>query len=282
MGEIRVGTCAWSDYMGFYPPHLPPQQRLSYYARHFSVVEIDNAFYAMPTVQRMEKWAQQTPDHFCFDVKAPATMTLHDRGNPERVERAGIFSTFVEALSPLHRSGKLGVILLQFPPWFASDAGSWRYLERAVARLQPYTVAVEFRERSWFEDVQRTEETLAHLREIGAVHVIADEPQIGRYCIPAVWAVTHPQFAVLRMHGRNQKMWHGPHKSSRERFDYHYTLDELAGLLPNVQRIAGRVEALHLLMNNNAQDYAWRNALDWKKLLGETTMFHTAEQPTLF
>lgn len=282
MGEIRVGTCAWSDYTGFYPPHLPVQHRLSYYAHHFSVVEIDNTFYAMPTVQRMEKWMQQTPAHFCFDVKAPAALTLHDRGDPERVELVDLFSAFSEALLPLFQKGKLGVILLQFPPWFAPDAGSWRYLERAVARLQPYTVAVEFRERSWFEDERRTQETLVRLREVGAVHVIADEPQIGRDCIPAIWAVTHPQFAVLRMHGRNQKTWRGPHTSSRERFDYHYTVGELAELLPDVQRIAGRVKTLHLLMNNNAKDYAWRNALDWKRLLGEATTFHTVEQPTLF
>jgi hypothetical protein len=50
-GRIRVGTASWTD-PGFiadwYPKRLRAGDRLSWYAEHFKLVEVNSSFYAVP------------------------------------------------------------------------------------------------------------------------------------------------------------------------------------------------------------------------------------------
>ena len=49
---------------------------LTYYAQHFSTVELNNTFYRMPTVDSVESWgSQQVPESFRFVIKATQTIT---------------------------------------------------------------------------------------------------------------------------------------------------------------------------------------------------------------
>ena len=86
----------------------------------------------------VSRWEQRTPDGFVMHVKAFGVMTRHpvkaeqlppdmreaapvdDRGRvdrPPREFRAEVFRRFHQALEPLRETGKLGGILLQFPPY---------------------------------------------------------------------------------------------------------------------------------------------------------------------
>src|SRR4051794_23877023 len=79
--NIKIGTCAWSyeDWRGvFYPEHLPPAERLEFYARHLPAVEVDSTFYGAPTSQVAEHWAQVTPPDFAFACKLSREIT-HER-----------------------------------------------------------------------------------------------------------------------------------------------------------------------------------------------------------
>ena len=71
-GEIRVGTASWSD-PGFvscwYPKGLPASARLSWYAQHFNLVEVNSTFYAIPNQKAVQGWCTQTPAGFVFNVK---------------------------------------------------------------------------------------------------------------------------------------------------------------------------------------------------------------------
>src|SRR5580693_173854 len=147
MDEIRVGTAGWTDKTlidsGWYPPaESNPEKRLRYYATQFPLVEVDSAYYALPAEQTALAWAERTPAHFTFNVKAFSLFTQHPTPvkslptdlreaaagaagkervyfkdvDPAVVDQA--WDRFLAALEPLRQAGKLGAILLQFPPWF--------------------------------------------------------------------------------------------------------------------------------------------------------------------
>jgi uncharacterized protein YecE (DUF72 family) len=85
--------------------------------------------------------------------------------------------------------------------------------------LAGFTVAVEFRNKTWFNSDRHTARTLAFERENGFANVVVDEPQDIANTIPAVWAVTNPALAIVRLHGRNHGMWNRKGlKSSSQRF----------------------------------------------------------------
>src|SRR5258708_6719514 len=150
MGQVRVGTVSWTDRTliesGWYPPEADnPDKRLRYYARQFPLVEVDATYYALPAGQTATAWAARTPAGFTFNVKAFRLFTQHptpvaalptdlrpaaqqagkDRvylkdADPAVADEA--WDRFLAALEPLRQAGKLGAILLQFPPWSAAGA----------------------------------------------------------------------------------------------------------------------------------------------------------------
>lgn len=267
MVRIRCGTCAWSDHEEFYPPGLPPTERLRYYARWFPLVEVDSTFYAIQPLRSFRAWATRTPADFLFNVKAYGAMTRHHRTpRPGEENLLDVFRHFLSTLQPLRDTGKLGVVHFQFPPWFTATAESIDYL-RFCRELTRDRMAVEFRHRSWF-DGPTANSTLALLRELDAVHVICDAPQVGTGTVPRICAVTTPHLSILRLHGRNRATWYKKAERTADRFDYLYDRAELTELAAEVAELAGETDEFHVLMNNNRANYAVRNALDMMECLG--------------
>src|SRR5947209_6026171 len=79
-GQVLVGTASWAD-PGFvedwYPKGLPADERLSYYAERFPLVEVNTTFYAVPMRESVEQWVEQTPKYFTFDVKLHKLLSRH-------------------------------------------------------------------------------------------------------------------------------------------------------------------------------------------------------------
>lgn len=78
MPSIYIGTSGWSydHWRGpFYPPGLPAEERLSWYARQLATVEINNSFYRLPEVHTLDQWRNAVPDGFMFSVKASRFIT---------------------------------------------------------------------------------------------------------------------------------------------------------------------------------------------------------------
>ena len=48
-----------------------PAEHLADYARVFSSVEGNTTFYASPTPETVQRWADAVPDHFRFSFKFP-------------------------------------------------------------------------------------------------------------------------------------------------------------------------------------------------------------------
>ena len=268
MGRILYGTCAWADHEDFYPGKVKPNERLKYYARFFKLVEVDSSFYAIPNPAYVERWAQQTPEDFTFNMKAFKGMTGHERGYSVE-ERKVFFPAFRHAIEPMRASGKLAAVLFQFAPWFLLTRENVDYIRAVREHFHDLTLAVEFRHRSWFDEEMR-ERTLSFLKKEQLVNTIVDEPQVGDACIPTVDEVTENSLAIVRFHGRNKDTWYiKDAKHSWERFRYHYQPEELMEWVPRVHRLAQKAARVHLLMNNNFSNYAIRNAFDLMDMLGE-------------
>jgi uncharacterized protein YecE (DUF72 family) len=291
MGQIRVGTASWTDKTllasGWYPPEADtPETRLRYYARKFPLVEVDATYYALPAEQTARFWTERTPAGFTFNVKAFSLFTQHptrvaslpadlreavgkagkDRVylkdvDPEVTDQA--WQRFLAALEPLHQAGKLGAILLQFPPWFPIGRANKDYILACAHRAAPRRVSVEFRNRTWMTP-QNQEETLGFLAEHRLPYVCVDMPQGYPSSIPPVLAATS-DLALVRMHGHSDK-WNS--KDIYERFGYLYKPEELDEWAAKVRPLAGQADVTHVLFNNCYRDYAQVNAGQLAERLG--------------
>ena len=148
MGVVKIGATAWAERSliasGWYPAHArTAEARLRYYGSQFPIVENDSAYWAIPDRDVVSRWAERTPRDFTMNVKAHALLTGHYT-DPRRLPKAlradlppslrdkrnlyprdlppamlgEVAWTFRDALRPLHDSGKLGLVLFQFPVWF--------------------------------------------------------------------------------------------------------------------------------------------------------------------
>lgn len=143
--RILVGTSGWSykEWKGsFYPPKLPAEEMLRFYAGHFPAVEVNNSFYRIPAERVLASWAEQVPDSFRFVLKASRRVTHNNRLNDED----GSLAYFLRAINPL--GNRLGPTLFQLPPTFKKDAERLRSFLAVLPRH--WVTAIEFRHPSWF------------------------------------------------------------------------------------------------------------------------------------
>lgn len=263
MAEIRVGTCSWSQHEGYYPAGLRSNEQIGFYSREFPVVELDATFYTMMPERNFRSWAERTPEGFLFDVKPYRQLSWHDRKNPPDDE---IAVAFRQMLQPLREALKLGAVHFQFPPWFKYAENTLDYIRHAHELFPDDRMSVEFRHRSWLEG-EAVPKVLEALRGEGISLTVVDEPQLGSGSVPTVLEVTNPELVIVRFHGRNYQKWYAKVESSTERFDYLYSEEELAEWVPKVEQLASEAREVHVLFNNNAQDYPVRNARQMRMLL---------------
>jgi uncharacterized protein YecE (DUF72 family) len=284
--EVRVGTCNWSDHRNFYPAGLPARDRLRYYARFFPLVEVDSSYYAIPPPARTAAWASSTPPGFWFNFKAHRSLTYHERerGAP-REPTAAEEQAFAASLVPLRTAGKLRAIHYQFPPWFTAGPENMNRLARLRDRHPDDLVVVEFRHRSWAEEGV-VPAVLELLREAQLSLCVVDEPQLGTGSFPVLAEVTDPRLTVIRFHGRNRSTWYRSGPTSGDRFDYLYQEEELEEWRGRIAALAAQVSEVHVLFNNNRDNYAVVNGLQMARLLGlgyprlgaEPSLFEQSQQ----
>ncbi|MEH0986008.1 DUF72 domain-containing protein [Micromonospora sp. CPCC 205556] len=288
MAVIKVGTSSWADASllrsGWYPRTArTPADRLGFYAGRFGLVEVDTSYYAVPAPETTAGWVEATPDGFTFDVKAFSLFTGHptpvsmlprdlrpDSG-PARVRWRDLpessyeelWARFRAALDPLAAADRLGVVLLQFPPWLVRGERARRRIVELARRCRPWRVAVELRHGSWFDGAAAAE-TVTFLRDHDLTMVCVDMPQGHPSSVPPIMTAT-AEPAMVRFHGHSAE-WVGG--SKEDRFRYAYSDDELgrwAELLTDLARDAGE---LHVLFNNCCEGQAQRDAGRLCALLG--------------
>lgn len=278
----------------FYPDGVTkPEARLRYYASRFPIVEVDSTYYAIPARKMAELWSERTPDAFVFDVKAHALMTgqpsevnrlpkeLRAALPPELAKKARIYaselpdelrdavwSSFLDALTPLRESGRMGAILLQYPRWVGPSRANAALIEDARARLEGggWRAAVELRNKAWFDERTRPR-TLDLLRRNNLSYVAVDSPPGFESSVPAVPEVTSGALAVVRFHGRNTDTWEAKVTQVSQRFRYLYDETQLREWLPMISAISEQAEEVHLVFNNCYGNYGTTNALEMSALI---------------
>jgi uncharacterized protein YecE (DUF72 family) len=292
--DYRIGTASWTDptllSAGFYPSSCrSAEARLRYYAAHFTTVEVDSTYYALPAERNAVLWNQRTPESFRFNIKAFALLTQHPaetRALPAALQRmlsadqlreprlrhppaeavALAFEMFRSALAPLRDAGKLGCILLQFPPWFTATQRNEAYIDFCRAQLPGDRLAVELRHTSWLDG--GGDGTLEFLRRRGLTLVCVDAPAAPS--IPRTPFVATSDTAYVRLHGRNRQAWFQHKGSAAERFKYLYSDAELRECATRIRQLenGGRPRTVYVVFNNCYGDYGVRNAQTMQRLLG--------------
>jgi uncharacterized protein YecE (DUF72 family) len=298
-GTIRVGTASWTDPTMtaagvFYPQGADSaEERLSYYASRFPLVEVDATYYSLPARRTSELWVERTPPDFTFDIKAHALMTgqptetkrlpkdirtalpaelaekprIYAKDLPEELKGA-VWEWFVDGLEPLSDTGQLGSILLQYPRWFFTSSENRDTILDATERLGDVRKAVEFRNGTWFNE-KNVERTLRFLEDHQIPLVMVDGPQGFKSSIPPITATTSPDLAVVRFHGRRAETWEAKGIPTVERFRYLYDRDELEDWVPRIRKAAAQAKETHVLMNNCYANYGSTNARELAALLLE-------------
>ncbi len=296
---IRLGTASWTDPTMtagtvFYPRGVDSaEERLQYYASQFPLVEVDATYYSLPARRTSELWRDRTPPDFVFDVKAHALMT----GQPSEVKRLPkpirdalpaelatknrvyardlppeirdvIWETFLDGLEPLREAGQLGSILLQYPRWFFPIGQSRDEILEAKDRLDGRPFAVELRNGTWFNE-KNVDRTMRFLGDNRIPYVMVDGPQGLRSSVPPLAAVTSPDLAIVRFHGRRVETWEQKGIPTVERFRYLYDQDELTEWVPRVREAATNTREMHVLMNNCYANYGATNAREMARLLAD-------------
>ncbi len=292
---IAVGTCSWTERTlirsgEFYPGSAATaEERLRYYSSVFPTVEVDSTFYAIPSLQTAWYWAQRTSETFVFHIKAYGALTGHGvnpktvpaelrERAPERGAHAGLVYVkekdkvleigrrFSAALGPLARSGKLGCIVFQFPPWFRYSSVNLETVAGCRQLVGDFRVAVEFRHGSWLTP-ERAPSVFAFLREHGLVYVAADEPQYGTLAtVPFLPAVTS-DVGYFRFHGRNRENWLKRGIETSLRYDYRYADTELAGFIASLRDCEPQAAVVYAMFNNCHGASAVRNAMRMQEMI---------------
>ena len=265
MGEFLLGCSGWnytdtSDKGGWTGVFYPDKdtKRLRFYSQFFNTAEMDSIFYEK-FYSKMTKgtfigMVKATPENFQFSVKVPETITHRKR---LEVKKGAIteFEIFLDKISPLKNSNKLGAILLQLPPSFTVN--DFKNIEGFLDRLPTngYDYSVEFRHPSW-----KTEGPWDMLKHYNIAAVMTDSPANENLEFLSEVTVTTADHSFIRFHGRNTKghYW----------YNYLYNKEELKPWVEKVEQIRKQTKVLRAYFNNHYGGKAVVNALQFKEMTG--------------
>jgi uncharacterized protein YecE (DUF72 family) len=297
MAVVLIGTSGYSydDWVGpVYPAGTPRNRYLEEYQRHFSFVEINSSYYAIPKPSLSRSLVARSSDGFRFSVKTHRSFT-HDHGGRVGPSLDQQIEAYLMGIAPLAEAGRLAGILAQFPWSFHYTPENRRYLAAAAARfhriasdiLPGSTLAapgskygirggcplfLEMRNDEWHGPAMAE-----GLREHSLFPVYQDGPDLDR--LPghldrqiAGKAAGDPPYGkesgpgYIRFHGRNRDNWWTG--TNVTRYDYLYSDSELDSLISAVRTIAKGSEPTTIIaFNNHHRGQAVQNARSLQLML---------------
>ena len=241
MTALWIGTSGWvyKHWTNgfFYPPKMPGEQQLPFYAERFPTVEINFSFYRLPERSVFETWRTQTPAGFLFAVKGSRYLThMKKLKDPEEpLER------LMDRASGL--GDKLGPILFQFPHWWRLDFERLRHFLDALRPYAPTQFAFEFRHQSWL--VPRVYELL---EQAGAALCLPIGPGV-----PLDVRLTAP-WSYIRFHSGQAGIG--------------FSDPELETWVGHVRGFLDRRADTYVYFNNDPEGHAIRDAERFRAMLG--------------
>lgn len=169
--DVFVGCAKWGlpEWVGFlYPPKTKAAGFLDEYGKHFNSIELNAAYYKIPSVETVRKWSRQVEknprNNFLFCPKFPESISHYKRLVGAERATDDFLTSIVEF------EANLGPCFLQMSDNFSP--GSLPELENYLKALPlDLNMFVELRHEKWFSDQavrQRVFEMLAGLHK-GAV-----------------------------------------------------------------------------------------------------------------
>ncbi|HXP50326.1 MAG TPA: DUF72 domain-containing protein, partial [Bacteroidia bacterium] len=198
--------------------------------------------------------SRATPEKFQFSIKVPETITHVKRLNVNKGATT-YFEEFLDKISPLRTTNKLGAILFQLPPSFTVN--DFKSIEQFLDKLPTadgYEYAIEFRHPSW-----GTEGPWEMLRHYNIAAVLTDSPPSENLEFLSDVTITANQ-SFIRFHGRNTKdhYW----------YNYLYSEQELKPWVEKVNEIREQTKILRIYFNNHYGGKAVVNAMQFKVMIG--------------
>jgi uncharacterized protein YecE (DUF72 family) len=186
-GKIYVGTSGW-DYAGWKDQFYAGVARkdwLSYNAKCFSGLEVNNSFYRLLNVDATRRWYESTPDNFCFAIKGHKFITHNKRlKEPEA-------SLKLQRENVVGLGNKLRVVLWQLSSNFRKDMARLGAFVKALQIWPEVRHVIEFRHESWFDyDVAQF---LCGYRIASSISDAGNWP---------IWKRVTTDLAYIRLHGR--------------------------------------------------------------------------------
>lgn len=253
----------------FYPDNKT--RKLNYYSQFFNTVEMDatfyNRFYQHMTRGLFMGITRTTPQDFKISVKVPEIIT-HDKRLDTDKDVMTDLNTFLDKISPLKNSHKLGAIIIQLPPSFTISES--KKLEEFLKVLKNNLdiqqsdndeFAIEFRHKSW-----DTEGTLELLQHYDIASVLTDSPakeNLG--FLSDENNITSKSTAVIRLHGRNTTQGH-------YWYNYLYSQKELKPWVEKIGKIKQKTDTIFVYFNNHYGGKAVVNALQFREMISDNPL----------
>jgi uncharacterized protein YecE (DUF72 family) len=270
MTKLYIGTAGWS-YKDWVPSFYPKTQTgkfnwLQFYAAYFNLVEVNASYYTYLNPSIVSSWLYKVSDNSDFNF----TIKLHqDFTHKMNYSQQNIKDTITN-LGILHKEGRLGGLLLQFPYSFAFSDANLDYIRTLINIFNSFECFVEVRHKSW-----NNEKVMDYFRSEQIVFCTIDQPQIGRSISfnPVVTGTS----AYIRFHGRNYGSWFKSlnvnstvkqtYAEQSARYDYLYSPGELIEISRRIKEIYDKVNNIYIIMNNHPFGNAPANAFELLSML---------------
>lgn len=279
MPKLYIGTAGWS-YKDWMPNFYPKEQNkdfdwLTFYSRHFNVVEVNTTYYAYTNPKIIHGWLNKVSDteEFLFTIK------LHQDFTHKRTYQESNIKAVQYTLDILEKENRLGGLLIQFPYSFSFSEESVRYIRTLKDLFSSRKIFLEIRHASWNNKI-----TYEFLQQYNITFCTIDQPQIG-YSVKFNPVLTGDK-AYIRFHGRNIEAWRSSIKNfgkeqnyeqQSERYKYLYTPGEIAEIDQELRKIYDKVKDIYIIMNNHPTGYAVANAFELLFMLREKQRFRIPE-----
>jgi len=262
MAKYHIGTAGWSyeDWEGIvYPaPKARGFHPLLYLANYINIVEVNSTLYRPAAPALAVSWLKKVEGHpdFLFSVKLHQVFS-HVRKDFSQKD----VDDFKAGIELLRVRNRLAALLIQFPWSYANTAANQEYLLRLFRLFAGYPIALEVRHSTWetpgFYDL---------LRENSVTFCNIDQPVFKNSIGPSAVS-TNPDFAYVRLHGRNYENWFREGAGRDDRYDYLYTKDELDGWIERIRNLGTKSGKVYVITNNHYRGQAMANALQIRNMI---------------
>ena len=262
MARYHIGTAGWSyaDWEGIvYPPGKAYGfHPLLFLGEYINIVEVNSTFYRPAPAAMAVSWLKKVegyPD-FMFAVKLHQIFT-HKRKDFSWKD----IDDFRNGVDPLQLKQRLAAVLLQFPWSYLNIPENMDYLAGLFALFADYPLALEVRHSSW-----ETPEFFKLLAENKVAFCNIDQPLFKNSIKPSAVS-TNPDFAYVRLHGRNYKDWFREGAGRDDRYNYLYAKDELQEWIDRIKQLGQKSGKVFVITNNHYRGQAMANALQIKNMI---------------